>query len=231
MSTFSCGSERPLLSNEQLYALDERTMAVGLAQFADSTLNRYSFVAQDHSATEADLLPLLTRMGPALGGGEMWLVAFPKASSASPIRSRALVARLTNREWKITEGADVYLATKPMTLGLEQSLAPSDVDLVIAGWAIIFGQSAADQSFVDEPFKETLRMLALTHRLQPSRQFLAACGSVQLAVAYLAKDARERLGIVVVTTRDLSACIQSMHSDGLIERVLSGPDANQVWRE
>jgi hypothetical protein len=225
---FSCGAEEPLHPNEQLYAVDEQSVTIELARFASARLRRYSFVAQDYSATEADALPLVARIASAVAGEARWLVAFQKVRAESIIRPRALVARLTNRQWKLTEGADVYVATKSVSLDSARSLAPSDADLLICGWAILLGQTP-DELLVDGPCKETVRMLAWTHRLQPSPEFLATCGDAECSVVYLAKGPGGRFGFIVVTASDLSPMIQAMRRDGLVDRVLLGPDAHRVW--
>jgi len=230
MRTFSCGAEEPLQPNEQLYSLDERTGSIGLARFADAHLYRYSFVPQFDSNSGAELLPVVARIASALGVLATWLVAFLKSPATSPLRARALVKRLAKQEWHTKEGSDVYLATKPIPLDGKQHMAPEDADPAISGWTIVLGQLPEDESLVDVPFRETLRMMALTHRFQPSPEFLSACCRARVAVAYVAKNSSERIGLVVVSPRALSLLIRSMQRDGLVADVLSGADANQVWR-
>lgn len=230
MRTFSCGVEEPLRSNEQLYSIDERSRAIALATFSDKHLHRYSFVPPDDSCSDAEFLPVVAKTALALGGIATWLVAFLKLTAASPLRSRALKGRLAKKDWHTIEGADVYLATKLISFDDEQNLVPEDADPKICGWTILLGQPPDDKSLVDGKYMETLHMLALTHRMQPSPEFLAACGGANLAVAYIAKDSRERIGLVVVSPRELSSMILTMQRDGLVGSVLSGPDAPQVWR-
>lgn len=230
MTTFTCGVEQPIQANEQLYSLDEGTGSIGLAQFTNANLHRYSFVPQVESSSGADLLAVVARIASAFGGLVTWVVTFLESPAVSPLRSRALVKRLSMQEWNTVKGSGLYLATKPVSFDSERSLPPEDADPRICGWTILLGHPPDYRCLVERPFKATLSTMALTHRFQPSQEFLAACGEAQLAVAYVAKDSRERMGLVVVSPRELSLVIRGMQRDGLVGRVLLGDDANEVWR-
>lgn len=231
MTTFSCGIEEPLQENGQLYALDEGTGSIVLAEFSSAELNRYSFLPDDNSNCEQSLASLVSRIAAASGVIATWLVTFRASPAGSAMRARALATRLAKRGWHVLKlGGDVHVATRGTGLAIQKRLSPADADPLICGWFLLLGPRPEDELLLSKETAASLRSLALTHRLQPSRQFLTACGASDLTVAYLAKSATERSGLVVASPAQLGFTVRSMQREGVVQTVLLGNEAANVWR-
>lgn len=225
-----CGVEEPLSSSEYLYALDEATGQVNLARFALPDLNRYSFVENSRPQDDAPLVQILQRLCSSTGWTASWVVAWNhEGSGGSHIRPKVLLSKLRNAAWDAHVFETTGLATNALLWQGLESLAPSEFDVRIGGWAIVIGQPPTPKEIWDSPLRRCMQELSHTHYLRPSEVFLREIALRSRGVAYVERRDPEGHGLVMVLAQPLGLALQRFVGDGLISELHPGADAARAW--
>jgi len=227
MSGFLCGAEEPMLPNDQLDALDECTGEIELASFSIADVFRYSFVPRERSISSM-LLPRLLELLVASGSSSAtWVIVFRGDDEQGlDFRARVLSSKLRRAYWTLVARAGVTIATKPISAGGLGSVPPSELDERIAGWFVALGDWSSFESLLAPPFLESMKMLSVGHRLQPSKEFLMGAREARLGVAYVASASMDRQAVVVTAAHPLTSVVQQLCSAG---EIFKDSSARNAW--
>jgi len=221
------GVEEPLRENSQLFALDEKTERLRLADFAESELSRYSFT----QVGEGNWPELLGALMEQTLRRLQWVLIW-KHDVAGPLRMRSQVrlSRLRHHGFGVATSGSIGVGWLPFA-GIDPNcFQPGGLAFHPAGdGAILIADSSAE---VKELFQHhfgsaTLARAGATNIFVPSHEFMLWMSTVNLRLMYLSYDQLERPGLVVLGRPRLD--VEKIAQRCLIERVEHGPRASLVW--
>lgn len=200
---YLAGVEEPLGPNEQLYALDESASETVLAAFSQSDLNRYAFLPGEGGEwSREDLSSDLVRHLVAEQAAHWVFVWSCELTGNERIRNLGRISRLRKAGWEVQEDSGLGIARRrysPTTCrGFGDEAIPADY-----GECILVIGGGDDGSMLKSPAVTSLRHMATTWALSPSPEMVSWLAKSRAAVAYVAKDYRDRPGVVLLSPERL----------------------------
>jgi len=236
-----CGLEEPLSANPMLHALNEQTGSIDLAEFACKELNRYCFVWMGGwNESDLALQRLVSGIIEQSNAPAMLLAAWAVPASDTPRPNRVLrvsaemmhQARL-QEGWDIRYGDELSIATTPVKTGELSSRGPwadrmTDRDRIDRRTVILTGEALAALDPLDVAPLPTIRRLGFRTPLTPSAEFLDWLAAHRVAIIYRKNDDLGRPGAVVISPQRVG--VSDLVLEGIVDKILSGPAAQNVWR-
>lgn len=226
---FVVGVEEPLRANQQLYALDEKSDEIALADFSLTEINRYCFLPVGLDEWDAVSFPAgFVRRLVAILGSPCWWVHLWKCnpSGAERIRNRVRIGKLEKAGWEVKQGQGVCVAITPFDGAAVLGFGTNESPREYGGTLLMQAKLVGDELLFESPATKSFRQMASSWHLSPSREMLTYLSQIGVTVGYLSIDFRDRPGIVVVAGEHVPLEKLGPH----IAEVRSGRTATTVWR-
>jgi hypothetical protein len=228
MPMMICGVEEPLQTNEQLLTLDEETDRIVLNRFGIDRLNRYTLVwSGELVAATSPFAHLLHAIQQQLKTSASWLSVWMDhlADMDFSIRAKWIASMRRKEGWSIHPLRGLYVATKPIAGG---DFNITDFYVQHGGKLLVFGDTVQPEQFAEPPARASMERLAIWHNLAPSQSFLFWIADQHVTIAYQVPVEGGDLFFVVISPHRLQ--IRELMAQGLIDKVMNGPEAGQIWR-
>jgi hypothetical protein len=220
-----CGAEEPLGSNQQLYALEESTGALALADFSVTDANRYSLLwVGPREEAPARLSAVLGAIFLHLSLPGAWCAAWSQGSSDE------LAGQTRTKRWRHgKDGFDIHdaddLAIAVAGVSAESlSWPPADRG---ARTVLLLGEGiTADRLGHDAPLP-SMKALARSG-MAPSHEIISWLVEQRWSMVYPNRDDLGRLGVIIVGAHRIP--VGTLESDGLIQETKWNEAASLVWR-
>lgn len=205
-----CWSEEPITPNQQLHQLDETTQdPIELDSSDGLGLNRYVLVPASPAEAAPALSAVVRSVIARLAAPAHWLLAWQSAPTEyrSPARIRYQRAKRAKEGWETVDGGGFSVSRRRIDEPLPAaSWLPPGYTSRDGGLIGLIGRKPALTTFAHDDGAPTpsIRLLATTLRLAPSREFLAwLCQNHQTLIYPIRGDLGED-GLVVVSPSKLA---------------------------
>jgi hypothetical protein len=160
-------AEEPLCGREDLYAVDEASDEMGLAEFVVAGACRYSFVWKRFDKGFAAQSVVLLRALAELMPQPMSFVAgwYHDAHGSLRIRHMGLTRALGRGGWEVHAEEKIGVAVTQVT----PDQVPDSISFAVAqglSWFVGFGESCSASLITQPPFRETARYFAWRARAE-----------------------------------------------------------------
>lgn len=195
--------EIPLRANDLIHQLNELTGQIVTAEDLGLSINRYRYFSDQVSSSvdeQVDVIKnALSELLPRLGAEPISLLCWRK-EKPTPARSRLVFSKRTKEAWEISNGGNVWLATKPV---MGDYRLPRDYEWQDGGLITLVGDQY-HSVIHSEKAAPTLEDLALSGKLRPSPNFIKLLHDTNTSCIYFALDENKRIELIVLTNIRLS---------------------------
>ena len=220
-----CGAEEPLGSNAQLYALEERTGALALAELSVAGANRYSFlwVGPREEAPER-LSTVLRAIFLHLSLPGAWCAAWARGSS-DEFAGQTRMKRWRHKKdgFDIHDADDLAIAIAGVS-AQNLSWPPADRG---ARTVLLLGEGITADILAHGAPLPSMKSFARSG-MAPSRELISWLVEQRWSMVYPRHDDLGRLGFVIVGAHRVP--VDTLESDGLIQETKWNEAASEVWR-